>query len=99
MILFTNNLQLRRKYFYKLILDKKMGLGEESRFDFKYVPTLTRTTRLGQRRTTKFERPGIESLAHLGLFCAFFGVITLGMGFTFAARIIPSHQLFSVTRS
>lgn len=73
-----------------------MGLGEESRFEFKYIPTLTRTTRLGQRRATKFERPGIESLARLGLFCAFLGVVTLGMGFTFAARMIPSHQLLSV---
>jgi hypothetical protein len=87
--------QLRRKYFYKLILDEKMGLGEESRFEFKYVPTLTRTTRLGQRRSTKFERPGIESLARLGLLAAVTAVATLGMGFVFAARMIPS-QLFTV---
>ncbi|CAG7945608.1 unnamed protein product [Penicillium salamii] len=88
-------IELRRKFFNKMILDEKMGLGEESRFDFKYVPTLTRTTRLGQRRSTKFERPGIESLAHLGLLCAFTAVVTMGMGFAFAARMIPSH-LFSV---
>lgn len=87
--------QLRRKYFYKLILDEKMGLGEESRFEFKYVPTLTRTTRLGQRRSTKFERPGIESLARLGLLAAVTAVATFGMGFVFAARMIPS-QLFMV---
>ncbi|CAG8249883.1 unnamed protein product [Penicillium olsonii] len=87
----------RRNFFNRMILDEKMGLGGESRFDFKYVPSLTRTTRLGQRRSTKFERPGIESLAHLGLLCAFTGVVTMGMGFVFAARMIPSQlQLFSV---
>lgn len=70
-----------------------MGLGQETRFEFKYVPTLTRTTRLGQRRSTKFERPGIESLARLGLVAAFTAVASLGMGFAFAARMIP-QQLY-----
>lgn len=87
--------QLRRRYYYKLILDENMGLGEESRFEFKYVPSLTRTTRLGERRNTKFERPGIESLARLGLLAAFTAVATLGIGFVFAVRMIPS-QFFMV---
>ncbi|KAJ6034321.1 hypothetical protein N7499_001529 [Penicillium canescens] len=89
-------ISLRRKYFYRLILDEKMGLGEESRFEFKYVPTLTRTTRLGERRSTKFERPGIESLAHLGLLAALTAVVTLAVGFGFATRMIPAHQFFLV---
>ena len=72
-----------------------MGLGEESRFEFKYVPTLTRTTRLGQRRSTKFERPGIESLAHLGLLAAATAVAGLCVGFIFVARMIPL-QFFMV---
>ncbi|KAJ5181298.1 hypothetical protein N7491_000851 [Penicillium cf. griseofulvum] len=88
-------ISLRRKRFYNLILDKTTGLGEESRFEFKYVPTLTRTTRLGQRRSTKFERRGIESLAHLGLLAAFTAVATLSMGFVLAARMVPS-QIFMV---
>lgn len=87
----TELYQLRRRYYYKLILDDKMGLGEESRFEFKYVPSLTRTTRLGERRRTKFGRPGIESLARLGLLAAFTAVATLGMGFIFAWRTIPSQ--------
>lgn len=91
-----STLQLRRKYFYRLILDENMGLGEESRFEFKYVPTLTRTTRLGERRSTKFERPGIESLARLGLLAAFTAVVTLALGFGFATRMIPAHQFFLV---
>lgn len=68
-----------------------MGLGEESRFEFKYVPSLTRTTRLGEQRKTKFEKPGIESLARLGLLAAFTAAVTFGMGFMFAWRMIPSH--------
>ncbi|CAI7600948.1 unnamed protein product [Penicillium glandicola] len=80
-------ISLRRERFYKLILDENMGLGEESRFEFKYVPTLTRITRLGQRRSTKFERRGIESLAHFGLLAAFTAVATLAVGLVFVGRI------------
>lgn len=85
---------MRRKYYYRLITDDKIGLGGESRFEFKYVPTLTRTTRLGQRRSTKLERRGIETLARLGLLAAFSAVLTLGLGLLFAARMLPSHQGF-----
>lgn len=81
-----------------MVLDEKVGLGHETRFEFKYVPTLTRTTRLGQRRTTKFEKPGIETLAHLGLLAAFSAVVTLGMGLVFAARVLPSNQLLQAVR-
>ncbi|KAJ5646316.1 hypothetical protein N7490_002688 [Penicillium lividum] len=87
-------ISLRREHFYKMILDEKIGLGRESHFDFKYIPTLTRTTRLGQRRTTKFERRGVESLARLGLLAALSALLTLGLGLIFAVRVIPSSQLF-----
>ncbi|KAJ6107236.1 hypothetical protein N7523_008559 [Penicillium sp. IBT 18751x] len=85
---------LRRKHFYKVILDEKIGLGKESRFEFKYVPTLTRTTRLGERRSTKYERAGVETLARLGLLAAFTGILALGLGLIFAARVLPTNQLF-----
>ncbi|KAJ5602393.1 hypothetical protein N7537_005349 [Penicillium hordei] len=88
-------ISLRRRYYYKLILDEKMGLGGESRFEFKYVPSLTRTTRLGKRRRTNFERPGIESLARLGLLAAFTAAATLGLGFIFVWKMFPS-QFFMV---
>lgn len=81
-----------------MITNEKIGLGGESRFDFKYVPTLTRTTRLGQRRTAKFERPGVEVLARLGLLAAFCGVLTLALGLVFAARIMPANQLLRMIR-
>jgi len=79
-----------------MILDEKIGLGRESRFDFKYVPTLARTTRLGQRRSTKFERSGVETVARLGLLAALTAVLTLAMVLIFAARVIPSNRVFSV---
>lgn len=81
-----------------MLLDEKVGLGYEARFEFKYVPTLTRTTKLGQRRTTKFEKPGVETLARLGLLAALSAVITLGMGLVFAARVLPSNQLLQAVR-
>lgn len=89
---------MRRKYFYKMLMDEKLGLGGESHFEFKYFPTLTRTTRLGQRRSTKFERPGLESLGHLGILTATGAIVTLGIALAFAAKIIPSDQLLHVMR-
>lgn len=79
-----------------MLLDEKMGLGGVARFEFKYVPSLTRTTRLGQRRSTKFERPGVESVARLGLLAALTGVITLFLGLLFVVRVLPSNQIFQI---
>lgn len=73
-----------------------MGLGGESRFDFKYVPTLTRTTRLGQRRSTKYERLGVETLARLGLVAAFIAVVTFILGLIYAVKLLPSSPLLHV---
>lgn len=97
-LIFLVYFQLRRKYFYKMILNERVGLGGESHFDFKYIPTLNRTTRLGQRRITKFDRPGVESLARLGLLVALSValsvVITLAVGLAFAVRVLPPNRLF-----
>lgn len=90
--------QFRRKFFYRMLLDEKMGLGRESRFEFKYVPSLTRTTRLGQRRQTKFEKPGVEVVARLGLLAALTGVLATILGILFAVRALPSNQLFQLIR-
>lgn len=81
-----------------MILDEKMGLGGESRFDFKYVPTLTRTTCLGQRRSTKYERPGVETLARLGLLSAFTALMAVILGLMFAMKILPSSPLLHVNQ-
>ncbi|KAJ5222095.1 uncharacterized protein N7469_010982 [Penicillium citrinum] len=91
-------ISFRRKFFYRMLLDEKMGLGRESRFEFKYVPSLTRTTRLGQRRQTKFEKPGVEVVARLGLLAALTGVMAFLLGILFAVRALPSNQLFQLIR-
>ncbi|KAJ5089052.1 hypothetical protein N7532_007736 [Penicillium argentinense] len=91
-------ISVRRKFFNRMLLDEKMGLGGEARFEFKYVPTLTRTTRVGQRRSTKFERPGVENLARLGLLAAFTGIVTICLSLLFALRILPANPLLQVVR-
>ena len=51
----------------------------------------------------RFETPSVDSLAHLGLLATLTGVVALGMGLTFAARVpysthlLPA-QLFQVIR-
>lgn len=77
-----------------MIRDEKINLQRESPFNFKYIPTLTRTTRLGQSRATKFKRPGIQSLAGLGLVTAFAVTATFGIGLIFAARMLLSNHPF-----
>ncbi|KAJ5177246.1 uncharacterized protein N7482_003123 [Penicillium canariense] len=91
-------IKMRRKHFYKVLMDGKVGLGGESRYEFKYMPTLTRTTRLGLRRTTKSERLGLESLGYLGLLSAFGAVVTLAVALAFAAKLIPAEQLLQAVR-
>lgn len=51
-------------------MDKDTGLGGETIFEFKHIPKLTRTTRLGKRRMSTRDKPGLEALALLGLFGA-----------------------------
>lgn len=82
-----------------MIKDEKVGLGGESKYDFKYIPTLTRTTtRLGQRRTIKFEKPGVEFLAQMGLFVAFSATATLvlGLGLAMRSMDVPSSHFLSL---
>lgn len=35
--------QYNREKFWRLLMDAKTGLGKESNFDFKYVPTDDKT--------------------------------------------------------
>lgn len=93
-------LKLRRKNFRRLILDEKAGLGAESKFDFKYIPTLRRTTTsLGQRRTITFERPGVEFLAQMGCFVILSAAATLISGVVFAMRDVPTAKILNIIRA
>ncbi|RHZ53445.1 oxygenase MpaB family protein [Aspergillus thermomutatus] len=63
-------IEFRRKRYYKIINDKDEGLGEETVFEFKYVPFYTRTTRLGKRNPPKRIKSGVEDVARVGLLVA-----------------------------
>ncbi|KAL4821398.1 hypothetical protein BDW67DRAFT_180099 [Aspergillus spinulosporus] len=70
----------RKKMFWKHLMDEKEGLGKETVFDFKYIPTLKRRTRLGERKRYFFKKPGVEILSYLGLLSAFATTVGLSTG-------------------
>ncbi|KAE8387164.1 hypothetical protein BDV23DRAFT_161863 [Aspergillus alliaceus] len=81
-------INLRRRLYYKIITDKKEGLGGESFFEFKYVPFYNRTTRLGKRKTSRLTRNGVETLAQIGLLVAFLVLVTLFCGTIFGFKLL-----------
>ncbi|KAK2797703.1 hypothetical protein FQN51_008281 [Onygenales sp. PD_10] len=56
-----------RRHFWQMILDEKVGLGKESKFDFKYVPGYNTTTERGPVENRQNKGFGIELLSLLGL--------------------------------
>ncbi|PGH04874.1 hypothetical protein AJ79_06959 [Helicocarpus griseus UAMH5409] len=61
------NIAGMRRHFWKMILDEKVGLGQEAKFDFKYVPGYDLTTERGATAERKRSSIGIELLGFLGL--------------------------------
>lgn len=59
--------QFRRKAFWKAIMNEKDGLGKESTFDFKYVPTYSQTTEPGPVSSRVGSSFGVEFVGLLGL--------------------------------
>ncbi|KAL4923428.1 oxygenase MpaB family protein [Aspergillus undulatus] len=83
----------RRKMYYRIITDKENGLGGESIFDFKYVPWFTRTTKLGTRKAKRVSKPGVETLAQLGVFAFCTSVATIIYGAVAGARLLGQQKL------
>ncbi|KAL4919833.1 hypothetical protein BDW62DRAFT_34811 [Aspergillus aurantiobrunneus] len=84
----------RKKMFWKHLMDEKEGLGKESIFDFKYLPSLKRRTRLGDRKRYFFKKPGVEVLSYLGLFSAFATAAGLSTGFyLLVTRAFPETRV------
>jgi hypothetical protein len=53
--------QALRKVFYQVIVENKThGLGEETNFEFKYVPNFSTTTELGAYEVSGMKGTGIE---------------------------------------
>ncbi|KAJ9381847.1 hypothetical protein DTO063F5_5974 [Paecilomyces variotii] len=68
-----------RKYLRDIMIYRKDGLGGETLFDFKYLPTLTRTTRLGKRRTN-LKWHGMKIMGLFGPFITLGLILFLGIG-------------------
>ncbi|KAL4936612.1 hypothetical protein BDV06DRAFT_233253 [Aspergillus oleicola] len=80
----------RKKMFWKHLMDPNEGLGKETVFDFKYIPTLKRRTTLGDRKRYFFKKPGVEILSYFGLLTAFSMAAGLGTGVWFVlTRAFP----------
>ncbi|PYI05976.1 hypothetical protein BO78DRAFT_369858 [Aspergillus sclerotiicarbonarius CBS 121057] len=83
----------RRRKYYTVITDREKGLGGETLYEFKYVPFYTRTTTLGERRTSKSAPYGIETVARLGLLAALLTAVIVLSGGIYALRILPTTFL------
>ncbi|BAE56627.1 unnamed protein product [Aspergillus oryzae RIB40] len=84
----------RRRMMWKGLMDEKHGLGKETIFDFKFVPSLNRTTHEGKRKSYRFKRPGLEVLSYMGLLTAFGSVAALSTAlYLAAAKVLLGSQV------
>jgi hypothetical protein len=75
-------------------MDEKDGLGKETVFDFKYIPSLKGKTRLGDRKRYLFKKPGVEVLSYLGLLSAFASAAAFSTGlYLVITRAFPQTQI------
>lgn len=86
--------QIRRDRYYKIATDKDTGLGGETMFEFKHVPKISRTTRLGKRTASKPAKQGIETLGHMGLFGTVAAVAVLCSWIIFLVQHADLSQAF-----
>lgn len=56
----TNTTQAFRRIIWAVIVEDKQGLGEETVFDFKHIPALSKTTKAEKARSTSAVRNGTE---------------------------------------
>jgi hypothetical protein len=90
----TRSTQSRKKFFWKHLMDEKEGLGKETVFDFKYIPSLKGKTRLGDRKRYFFKKPGVEVLSYLGLLSAFASAATFSTGlYLVVTKAFPQTQV------
>ncbi|KAL6717476.1 hypothetical protein ACLMJK_005391 [Lecanora helva] len=67
-----------RKIFWKVIVENKHGLGgEESSFEFKYIPDLSKSTQIDDAPESGVKQPGVErrNLETLTIACIIVGVL------------------------
>lgn len=68
--------QALRKIFWKVIVENESGLGQETTFDFKYIPDLSKSTQREDAPTTGVKAQGIErrNLQALMVGCGLIGL-------------------------
>lgn len=90
--------QARRRQYYNITTGDR-GLGKETFFEFKYIPSYTRTTRLGKRKNLEPQKSGIETVGKIGLgVAAFFFAVSVG-GFAIGMKLLRwSPPLFAMTQ-
>lgn len=76
-----------RRVFWQVIIKNKSGLGEETTFDFKYIPNLSKKTQMEDALEPGIKKAGIErrNLQALGIGCIMFALA----GF-FGLRIVAA---------
>lgn len=77
-------------------MNENNGLGKETFFDFKYIPTLRGMTRQGQRKSYTFKRPGVELLSYMGLVSAFMFSVCLSGGIYVLVKSLPTPHLVRI---
>ncbi|KAL4966222.1 oxygenase MpaB family protein [Aspergillus stella-maris] len=77
----------------KHLMDPNKGLGKETVFDFKYIPTLKWRTILGDGNRYFFKKPGVKILSYFGLLTAFSMAAGAGAGVYFVlGRFFPERD-------
>ena len=71
--------QALRRLFWQIIVNNKSGLGEETTFDFKYIPDFSRQTRMDDGLEPGLTNAGIEhrNLQAFGIGCILFVLVGL----------------------
>ena len=69
--------QALRRLFWEVIINQKTGLGEESTFEFKYIPDLSRKTQTDDALEPGAKHNGIEQrdLQALGIGCSLIALV------------------------
>ncbi|OOG00069.1 hypothetical protein ASPCADRAFT_161577 [Aspergillus carbonarius ITEM 5010] len=82
----------RRKLYYTMITDREKGLGGETFYAFKHVPSYRKSTSPGERRSSNSTAFGIEAVAQLGLLAALLTVVLVFSGGIYALRILTTSN-------
>ena len=95
------NLQIRRQRYYNMTTSKNIGLGKETLFEFKYIPSYSRTTHPGKRKMTSPASKGLESLGTFGIFIAIVTLASLGLLFVLLvilSRFLSYNRICALTQ-